>query len=201
MKDNESELGTLMRNLGYHVHKGRDRGYLACPHCHIPVRTCPVCRQDMLLEKAETMADFIISEKWFDAEAKMREFRFSLTDVSPTQIRVLNNSKEAYLFLGLGKGRADRTFPDNREAFLIPWKELVTIMGELEERDIHSVVYRTSSRSTSPQANIVFQPYQLRWSKGGWSIPESHGFWKGRANGVNFSEPGSSNDPYQSKLI
>jgi hypothetical protein len=175
-KQNENELGTMFRRYGFHARKSRDRGYVSCPNCHQLVRTCPHCHRGMLLNKAETLPDFIVSWKYVYVEGKGATDRWEYaTSISPTQYKVMaDDGVEGWLFLEIGTGRA----PNGREAYLVPWTDWMTIETKLREQGILSIVYERSQKGKSPSAHELMEVFQLVWLKGGWTIPKEHFFWQ-----------------------
>lgn len=189
-KRNESEVSRMFRAYGWNVRKGRDRGYIHCPHCHTPVKTCPTCKGDLLLNKAEKMADYLVSIQYFDLEAKDGGDRFSVVDdISPTQREVLGNSKDGWIYIQMGEGMAGKPWPNGRESYLIPWPKYVEIEQGLLDNNNKSFVYESGVRGRTPQANEIFKEYQCVWEKGGWIIPPSHPFWLTHGDHIKHDQP------------
>ena len=74
-----------------------------------------------------------------------------------------------FLFLTLGAGRA----PSARSAWLIPWQDWKDIEAALVLKR-QSSLSRESRRN--PGALDLLRPWELGWSRGGWSIPAGHPF-------------------------
>lgn len=174
-KQNESELGAMFRRYHFHTRKSRDRGYVSCPNCHRPVKVCPYCQKDMLLNKAETLPDFIVSWRFVYVEGKGAEDRWDFTtSITPTQRRVMaEDGVDGWLFLEIGTGRA----PNGREAYLVPWDFWCKTEELLEEHAVKSIIFEGGSRSKNPTAKQCFPTYDLKWKGGGWIIPAGHPFW------------------------
>lgn len=179
-KRSEEELGTMLRNSGHWVYKGRDRSYLYCPECHERIEFCPHCEEEILFDKAKTMPDFLAARDWFYIECKQGGNNWSILDVTPTQYKVMNNHAatggEGYLFLGIGDGRA----PKGRAAYLIEWKTFIYAQKDLLQANFKSIRFSSTERSKVPTADEVFGEWKLEWENGSWSIPTSHPFWQAR---------------------
>lgn len=175
-KQNETELGRMMRDYGFYAKKARDRGYLSCPNCHIPVKTCPHCKKDLLLNKAETLPDFIIAMDYVYVEGKGStdswNWKSSITEI---QDRVCLEH-ESWLFLEMGTGRA----PKGRSAWLVPWVTWKEIQTNLEALGFSSIIFEGTTRTKNPVAKDVLQGYECEWHNGGWKLPVNHPFWKAR---------------------
>lgn len=173
-KRNESEFGSLMRSYGLYAHKWRDRGYARCPRCHRVLSTCPYCRQDMLMPKAETKPDFLVAMTYVYVEAKEGGDRWPFTvSITPNQRKVMLEH-ESYLFLEMGTGSA----PNGRQAFLVPWEVWTHLEDNLLNNDIKSLVFEKTTKK-SMTAKEAFTPYELLWKPNvGWTIPEWHCFRK-----------------------
>jgi hypothetical protein len=182
-KKAEVELGKMFRSMGYFAHKWRDRGYISCPTCMRMIRTCPHCNGDLLLEKAQERADFLVAYTWSDIECKADDTYWPFGDFSTTQISVLGSSPDPWVFLMIGDGHA----PKGRHAFLIPWHWLLGFVSNCEHRGVR---FSRTERSKAPIASEIFGEFQLVWEKGGWIIPLHH-TWRLK-HGSNANTPETS---------
>lgn len=172
-KQSEAELASMFRRLGFYAHKWRDRGYVSCPICHRQIVTCPYCKSSMLLPKAETKPDYLVAEKYIYVEVKSATDRFSFSDISDTQRRVLEEH-ESWLFIVIGTGKA----PSGREAYLITWEAWKTWEQVMLAEGRKSLNFRKGRNLTMHE---VFGIFQLNWEpRVGWTIPSGHMFWIGR---------------------
>jgi hypothetical protein len=172
-KKNEVELGQMMRSYGFYTKKSRDRGYISCPKCHRPVTKCPTCHGDMLLNKAETMPDFLVAFDYIYIEGKGGTDSWNFkTSITPTQDKVCLEH-ESWLFLELGPGRA----PEGRSAWLVPWTFWKNTQNNLEEQGFASIIYEGTERSRNPVAGDLLGHFAMIWKNGGWKIPKEHLFW------------------------
>ena len=175
-KKNEQELGAMMRRYGFHARKSRDRGYISCPNCHMPLKICPKCHKDFLLNKAETLPDYIISFDYVFIEGKGSTDSWSWkSSITPTQ-DIVCLQHESWLFLEMGTGRA----PNGRSAWLVPWLKWKEIQHNLEELNFASIIYEATPRSRNPVASSVLMGYECEWYRGCWKVPDNHVFWATR---------------------
>lgn len=174
-KQSETSLGLLMRGLNYFVHKWRDRGYISCPRCHVLLKTCPVCHEDMLLPKAQSHPDFLIAMKWAYVECKQGGESWPIGDISDVQQSALNDHHNSWIFLEMGTGRA----PKGKGAWLIPWEEFKEMQRMILAKGHKSIRFQDTERSKVPTADDAFHPYRLYWQTNeGWTIPEEHEWWQ-----------------------
>ena len=177
-KKNEKDLGAMMRRYGFHTRKSRDRGYMTCPHCHLPLKICPKCHKDILLKKAETLPDFIVSFDYVYIEGKAGTDKWAWkSSITETQDKVCLEH-ESWLFLELGTGRA----PKGRSAWLVPWEKWKQIQQNLEELNFASILFEATPRSRNPVAANVLMGYEMQWMNGNWNVPPTHPFWANRLN-------------------
>lgn len=173
-KRNEVVFGNMMRAYGYYTHKWRDRGYVSCPHCHMAITKCPYCKQDLLLEKAQTKPDFLVAMEYVYVEAKGAKDSWAFTtSIRDTQRQVAKEA-ETYLFLEIGPGRV----PKGKQAFLVPWEDWEYLEKELLEMNFKSLIFERTARSRMPTAKEILGGWELVWENGNWTIPEDHIFWE-----------------------
>lgn len=188
-KRSEESLRTMMKYHSIKAIKGRDRGYINCPNCHTPAKTCPNCKGDMLLNKAATRLDFLVLINWTEVECKQGDESWALNDFTATQEKLLPQEIEElgeprWLFLEIGDGRA----PKGKEAYLIPADEFIRIRDLEYEAGRKSVRFRKTNRSKVKEARELFERFGLTWkTKVGWTIPEDHEFWKVKVNPVDLA--------------
>jgi len=172
-KRNEVVFGNMMRSYGYYTHKWRDRGYVSCPTCHMGITKCPYCKNDLLLEKAQTKPDFLVAMEYVYVEAKGAENSWPFTSSIRDTQREVAKEAETYLFLEIGPGRV----PKGKHAFLVPWEYWEAIEKELVESKCKSLIFEKTTRSRMPTAREILGDWELVWDKGSWTIPEDHIFW------------------------
>lgn len=176
-KQNEVELSAMMRKYGFNARKSRDRGYINCPTCHTPVLNCPKCHSSLLLPKAETLPDYVVSLDYIYIEGKAGRDSWNWkSSITPTQEKVCLEH-ESWLFLEMGTGRA----PKGRSAWFLPWVLWKRIQNNLENEGFSSLIYERTPRSRNPVAVELLIDYSLTWSNGHWIIPTHHLFWKEHA--------------------
>jgi hypothetical protein len=130
----------------------------------------------MLLEKAQSFADYLVAFSWADVEAKQGGESWAINDFSPTQLKVMHETHEGWLFLELGMGSA----PSGRGAWLVYWPEWERIQEELEGKGVGSLRFEASPKSRMPLAKDELKGWELEWKDGGWAIPDNHYFWTHR---------------------
>ena len=172
-KTAERELKVMANKYGLFSHKFRDRGYMSCPHCHRTIVNCPVCRQDMLMPKAQSYPDYLLVKDPIFLEVKWGKQRYQLDDISPTQRDALSNNKNSWVFAVIGEGRA----PDGRGAWLVPWSVYRLTEAALAIDGHKSMVFEKTSRSRVPEADEHWESWRLNWIDGGWLIPIEHDWW------------------------
>ena len=177
-KTAEKELKNLANRIGAFSYKFRDRGYMSCPNCHRAMITCPFCRQDMLLPKAASYPDFLLTFDSIFIEVKWGKDRYKIDDISPIQRESLSNNKNSWVFVIIGDGRA----PDGRGAWLVPWTQYQATEKWCENKGIKSLLFQKTERSRVPEADDYWAAFRLYWAVGGWSIPEDH-IWHKEQNG------------------
>lgn len=182
-KTAERELKVLMNNINVFTHKFRDRGYIQCPTCHMSILTCPRCRQDMLMPKAQSYPDYLGCADPIFIEVKFGRDRYAWEDISKIQRETLTNNDNSWIFIVIGGGRV----PNGRGAWLVPWDRYLEAEVHCLAYGHKSIVFEKSDRSRVPTADEFWQPFRLEWSAGSWSIPLGHAWWK-RNNTIGIPE-------------
>lgn len=177
-KTAERELKIMANRYGLFSHKFRDRGYISCPTCHKAMITCPFCRSDMLMPKAQSYPDYLLVEDPIFIEVKWGKQRFPLEDISPIQRKSLTDNGNSWVFVVIGEGRV----PNGRGAWLVPWDEYQGTENTLASLGIKSLIFEKTSRSRVPEADDYWIEYRLEWEDGGWNIPAIHIWWATNLN-------------------
>jgi hypothetical protein len=165
-KQPEIEFRNLMKRCGIWWHKYRD------------VIFCRFCGQQQW--KDSELPDFMIvwQGRAYLVECKQANAAWHFTDAKGSGMREIQRREldrweaehnPCFLFLTLGAGRA----PVARSAWLIPWKDWKDLEIVLTQKR-QSSLSREGKRN--PGALDLLRPWELAWSKGGWSIPEGHAF-------------------------
>jgi hypothetical protein len=127
----------------------------------------------MLLNKAETLPDFLVAFDYIYVEGKGGTDSWNFkTSITPTQDRVCLEH-ESWLFLELGPGRA----PAGRKAWLMPWITWKHMQQKYEKDGFSSIIFGRTVKSRNPVAQEDLKEWELVWADGGWKIPERHSFW------------------------
>lgn len=197
-KQSEEEMKNMFKiRYRYFVQKARDRGYVSCPHCHSLIKQCPFCKEDMLLPKAFTLPDYVVSPDFHYVECKQGRESWNILDFTPVQIKVMNahvkTGGEGYLFLLLGDGTA----PKGRGAWLVEWETWLNIQHNLLEAGCKSLRFEETERSRMPTASGALMGWELEWQTGGWAIPEHHPYWSRKAGRGKVNNESAREDRFQ----
>jgi hypothetical protein len=190
----------MMKLYNFLPDKGRDRGYVHCPHCHEAIKECPHCKKDALMEKAKGRLDYRIIFEWIEVECKQGTETWSLDDFTKPQERlfqeVIQGFTMRWLFLEIGDGRA----PKGKEAYLIPAQPFLKIRTDEAVANRKSVRFRKTERSRLMEARELFAKWQLEWATGtGWTIPDDHIFWKHRFPDQTIAKEATVTEPKEEK--
>lgn len=166
-KRNEMVLGSMMRSLGYYVHKWGDVRYGHCPKCNT----------FFPLPKAEKKPDFLIALQYRFIEAKGAGNSWHFDgDFRPNQREFMDANEDlSWIFVEIGEGKA----PKGKKAFLLPWKNWKIIEDKLLKENMKSIIFESTEKSRVFTVDSVFDiSYCLVWENGLWNIPQEHIWWK-----------------------
>jgi hypothetical protein len=124
----------------------------------------------MLLPKAASYPDFLLSYQPIFIEVKWGKDRYQFEDISPAQRQALSDNKHSWVFVIIGDGRA----PVGRGAWLIPWTRYIITEIQCEQKEVKSLLFQKTERSRVPEADEFWKAWRLKWANGGWSIPLDH---------------------------
>jgi hypothetical protein len=139
-------------------------------HKYGDVRKCPHC--DGLLPKSDKMPDYVmaLNPLYVEVKESNADGRWNITDIRFNQRNWLNNNPGA-LFIEIGTGKR----PDERMAWLVPWKEWLKIEKTLLDRGQKSLTLKGSSRSVG--AEEILSEWKLTWQNKDWIPQEDHPVW------------------------
>jgi hypothetical protein len=174
-KQNEPEIGKMLRLQGVEWQKFTDRQY--CHVCHNLIwktDNLPFDGQGTYLGRA------------IPIEIKQAETSFPFSDIRENQRAGLtawekNNDAPAWLAITMGTDRPNSNSNIKRRSWLVPWSSWVLQENLIREHGLKSMPYsaETTTRKILKKysADSLLGEYEVKWiPTHGWSIPRSHGF-------------------------
>ena len=174
-KQNEPEIGKMLRLQGVEWQKFTDRQY--CHVCHNlfwKTDNLPFDGQGTYLGRA------------IPIEIKQAETSFPFSDIRENQRAGLtawekNNDAPAWLAITMGTDRPNSNSHIKRRSWLIPWSAWVLQENLIREHGLKSMPYsaETTTRKILKKYNAdsLLGAHEVKWIPTyGWFIPESHTF-------------------------
>ena len=174
-KQNEPEIGKMLRLQGVEWQKFTDRQY--CQVCHNLIwktDNLPFDGQGTYLGRA------------IPVEIKQAETSFPFNDIRENQREGLTkwervNNAPAWLAITMGTDRPNSKSTRKRRSWLVPRNVWVLQENLIRANGLKSMPYsaETTTRKILKQynADTLLGMHEVKWiSKHGWSIPRSHAF-------------------------
>ena len=174
-KQNEPEIGKMLRLQGVEWQKFTDRQYCqVCHHLTWKTDNLPFDGQGTYLGRA------------IPIEIKQAGTSFPFKDIRENQREGLTeweskNCAPAWLAITMGTDRPNSNSNIKRRSWLVPWSTWVLQENLIREHGLKSMPYsaETTTRKILKKYNAdsLLGEYEVKWiPTHGWSIPRSHGF-------------------------